>query len=218
MARTRDANSNPNNFIPKSYEELYRYYILGDGRGNSLACQLIRKFVPYATQDESQSLLHDVFLRCFEKKVLDLFDPTKANFGGVIFFVTRSICVNHLDRKTRNPLTGLNGGTLTNADPEDQVFEPGVYSLDKIFGTEAPNYEEEMEARSVVEQLFAWAKSLYEKPAHKRDASLYPLLQMLAIQREPDECSKELGVTVSTIHNWLTVLRQKTREIKEARG
>lgn len=209
------AKSDPaNDYIPKDYEDLYRYYIVGDGQGNSLVHKLIRSMMPHATDDERETLVQDIFVRIMAKDQLKVFDATKANFGGVIFYVTRSIVVNHLDRKGRNPVTGLNAGSLAATDSEDGEFEPGVYSLDRLFGTDAQDQDAAIDAARLVGKLQAWAKRLYDKPAHKRDESLYPLLGLLAEGNDPKECGAVLGVTPSTIHNWLGVLRQKLAEMQ----
>jgi len=202
-----------NNYVPKDYEDLYRYYIIGDGGGSSLCDKLIRSMLPYGTPDEKETLTHDVFLRCMERNVLAVFDPKKANFGGVIFFVTRTIVSNHLSKKSRSPLTGLYGGSLTETDPEDGLFEPGTYSLDRLVETEQPSFVDGLEFKETLQELFDWAEILYKKPRHKRDESLFPLLGLLVQEYDPKECGKELGVTTSTVHNWLGVIRGKLREL-----
>jgi DNA-binding transcriptional ArsR family regulator len=207
----------PNNYVPSDYEDLYRYYIIGDGHGNSLCDKLIRGMLPYSTEDERETLKHDVFLRLLDKQMLRVFDPAKANFGGVIFFTTRTIVVNHLSRKSRNPITGLRGGSLVETHPEDTIFEPGVYSLDRVFGVEDANPEEAIELREVLSELFDWARALWEKPRHKRDESLFPLLKLLADQNDAKECAAALGVTPSTISNWLTILRDQLKSIFASR-
>lgn len=209
----RASRKSANDYVPKDYDDLYRYYIAGDGHGNSLCHQLIRHFLPYGDQDERDTLAHDIFLRLMDKDMITRFDPSKANFGGVIYFVTRTVCINHLSKKSRNPITGLNGGTLATKDPEDDVFEPGVYSLDRLFGTEAPNHEEQLHTVFLLNELTSWAKSLFDKPRHKRDRSLYPLIKLLREQHDPRECGEELGVTSSTISNWMEVLRKQMHEI-----
>jgi len=210
-----------NDYIPRDYEDLYRYYILGAGNGNSLTHQIIRSMIPYSDQDERETLAHDIFLRLYEKKMLDVFDPEKSNFGGVIFFVTRTIVVNHLNRKGRNPITGLKGGSLTDADPdpEGEAFEPGVYHLDRLFVTETADPGEAMYLRKLFELVTEKCKQLKEEahPTAYRDTrnrSLLPLLELLMLECDPDECGEKLGVTASTIHNWLSVLRGMAEEIK----
>lgn len=203
-----------NDYIPKNYDDLYRYYILGDGRGNSLCHKLIRSMMPHATDDERETLSQDVFVRLMEKKMLTVFDVKKANFGGVIFFVTRSIVCNYLDRKGRTPLTGLRGGSLTATDPEDGEFEPGQYSLDRLFAPEIRDVGAEIDAGRMVKKLLEWARDLSSKPAHRRDASLFQLITLLAEGNDARECGEALGVTPSTVHNWLGVLRQKVTELQ----
>ena len=205
-----------NNYIPKNYDDLYRYYIHGDGNGNSLCHKIIRSILSHSTEDERETLAHDVFERVMKSNMLEKFDSDKANFGGVIFFVTRSIVVNHLDRKGRTPLTGLNGGSLVITDPDDEVFEPGVYNLERLFSADVPDTGDALDASKTVRILILWAKGLYDKPAHKRDASLYPLLGLLREGFNPKECGQELGVTPSTVHNWLLVLKAKVFELQSA--
>lgn len=208
------SQDNANNYVPKDYADLYQYYFVGDGRGNSLVCKLIRSMMSHATEEEKEILMQDIFLRIMDKDQLRVFDPTKANFGGVIFYVSRSIIVNHLDRKGRNPLTGLCAGSLRETDPEDGEFEPGVYSLDRLFGSVEPDRAAAYDAEKLISGLQNWARGLYEKPAHKRDASLFPLIGMLAEGYDPKECGQKLGVTPSTISNWMGIIRQKAKELQ----
>jgi hypothetical protein len=212
MPRNSD-KPNPNDYVPKNYDDLYRYYILGDGNGNSLCRQIMRKILPYATPTETEELSQSVAMRLIEKQMLEKFDPQLGNFGGVIFFTTRTVCVNHLSKKSRNPITGLHGGSLASTDPDDGEFEPGVYSLDRLFGTECPDHETRMYTNIVVTELARRARKLFENPRHKRDESLFPLLKLLLSQHDPKECGAALGVTPSTIHNWLAVLKGMAKEI-----
>jgi hypothetical protein len=200
-----------NNYVPSDYDDLYRYYIQGNG---SLCMQIIRHMMPHATPDELETLPQDVFTRLQEKDQINIFDPDKANFGGVIFYVTRTIVCNHLDRKGRNPITGLHGGTLATNEPEDGEFEPGCYSLSRLFGAPAPNYEAQFDARAIIFELMDWARSLYEHPRHKRDASLFPLLQLMADEADAADAAEKLEVTTSTISNWVGVIREKAFEIR----
>lgn len=221
------AKSDPaNDYVPKNYEDLYRYYFIGDGLGNSLVHKLIRSMLPYATDDERETLSQDIMERILKTDQLKVFNPAKANFGGVIFYVTRSIVSNHLDRKGRTPLTGMCVGSLSETDPEDGEFEPGVYSLDRLFGTEKPNQDEAIDAAYLIQQLRIWTGRLKKEvpagregeTAFKRMHSLDSLVLMMAEGYEPDEMGAKLGVTASTIHNWMGVLREKLRELQEALG
>jgi hypothetical protein len=210
------SRASKNNYVPVDYEDLYRYYIIGAGHGNSLTHQILRTMMPFATEDERETLAHDVWLRMFEKKILDVFDPTKSNFGGVIFFVTRTIVGNHLNRKGRNPLTGLKGGSLTTGEAApDATFEPGVYHLDKLFVTETPDPTAVMDLADLFDLLVEECRLLAEKPkSNKRERSLLPLINLLVKECDPEECGEQLDVTPSTIHNWLGVLREMVEEIK----
>lgn len=204
-------------FIPKNYDQLYRHYIKGDGAGGSLCKGIIRKMMRYATQDEVEILSQEVALRCVEKDVLSIFDPSKANFGGVIFFVTRTVVVKHLSKKSRNPITGLCGGYLRDGDEADGEFEPGIYYLDKLFRPEDSIKEDNLSLAGNLEILFEECRFLLVTPRHKRDQNLLPLLLMMAKQCDPQECSDQLGVTPSTIHNWIRELRRMYLELTTPR-
>lgn len=202
-----------NDYIPTDYEDLYRHYILGDGAGNSLCSKLIRSFMKYSDADEQDILAQEVMLRLIEHNMLERFDPEKSNFGGVIFFVTRTVCTGHLDRKGRNPITGLSRGSIVDTEPDPENFEPGVWRLDSIFHVEPPNNEEQIDRKALLTKIFRWAQNLCEVPRHKRDASLFPLLKLMAEEQNPKECGVALGVTPSTIHNWQAVIRRKAVEL-----
>lgn len=204
-------SENPNDYIPESYEDLYSYYIEGP---DSLCSAIIRKKLRHVTDEEIEVLRHDVFVRILEKDLLERYDPAKANFGGVIYFVTRSIVSNHLDRKGRNPLTGLNGGTLVEYDTDEDNFEPGMYNLGRMFSTAVPDYASEIDARDMVARLIEWATELTENGRSKRDRSILPLIELMAEQRDTRECADALGVTASTIFNWIRVIREKAIELR----
>lgn len=200
-----------NDYVPTDYQDLYSYYIEGS---DSLCSAIIRKKLPYVTEEEMEVLRHDVFLRILEKEQLEKYDPVKANFGGVIYFVARSICANHLDRKGRNPLTGLHGGTLVEHDTDEESFEPGMYNLGRMFPTATPNYAAEIDARDMVDRLVDWATYLKDNARSKRDHSILPLIELMAEQKDTRQCADELGVTVSTIFNWIRVIREKALELR----
>lgn len=213
MARRK---SDPkNNYVPTDYEDLYKYYVEGDGSGNSLVHQLIRRFLKHGSIEEKEAMAQAFMERAIDKDIISLFDPSKANFGGVIFFTVRTVCTNYLDRKSRNPLTGLNGGYLRTTSGEDTPFEPGVYNLDRVMGGEDPDYEKALDTKELVGRLLAWAAGMASAPRNKREESLYPMLQMMYLEEStPEECSKKLGVTTSTIHNWRRVIKEKLNALQ----
>lgn len=203
----------PDSYVPKDYEDLYNVYIEGDGKGNSLCQQIIRKMLPYGTPEELENLRYDVFLRILEKDLLKSYDPAKANFGGVIFFVTRTIVVNHLSKKERNPLTGLHGGSLIESSDvgETQVWEPGTYSLDRLF-VQDHGPEKELDAQKLYSRLLDWARKMEAAPQSLRDRSLRTLLLLMREGSTTQECAESLGVTASTVANWKGILKKKAEE------
>jgi len=191
-------------FVPTNYQELYDHYIAGNG-SNSIARTLVRSFMTHGTDDEIETLVQDVFLRCLDKKVIEGYDPKKANFGGVIFFVVRSLCCNLLDRKDRDPLGGLYGGSLVTEDAEDGVFTPGTWNLDR-FTAPARDVASTYEAEEQVAWLVEFTKSAKANPKNKRDESLYPLMLLLVEEYTPVECAEKLSVTTTTVTNWMKYL------------
>lgn len=193
-------------FVPSSYEELYNHYVVGVN-GNSIVRTLVRSFMKHGTEDEMETLTQDVFLRCMDKKVIEGYNPEKANFGGVIYFVTRSICCNHLDRKERDPVAGLYGGSLTTEDPEEGTFTPGVWNLDR-FVVPAQDVAKSYEAAEQVEWLVTFAQQAQANAKNKRDESLLPLLKLLMEEFTPQECATQLKVTTTTVSNWMKYLKE----------
>jgi DNA-directed RNA polymerase specialized sigma24 family protein len=210
-----------NNYVPLNYEDLSDHYIMGhrdpsSGKcGDSLGKMLIRSFLPHSDEDVRKEILQEVFLRLMDKDMLKVFDPTKANFGGVIFFTTRTVCVNYLSRSTRNPLTGLNAGSLSEKVTEEE-FEPGVYNLDALFSTDTPHYEEALDARNLVGKVRRALSHRAEHPGNKRDRSLLPMLEMMNLGMDSKEMATGLGVTPSTIYNWGSYLRELVTELQAA--
>jgi len=187
-------------FVPSSYEELHTHYI-----ESGIVKTLVRSFLEFGTEEEIEQLPRDIFLRCLDKKVIESYDPAKANFGGVIYFVTRSVCVNYLDRKSRDPVGALCAGTLTTEDPEDEVFVPGTWNLERFY-VPGPDIATNYEASELVAWLVKFATTAQENPRNKRDSMLLPLLNLLIEEATPKECAEELNVTTTTITNWMKYL------------
>lgn len=202
MARTS------NDTVPSSYEELYRLFIHDS---DSLCRNIIRKMMPYADDHELATLPMDVWERCVNHDVLKSFDPAKANFGGVIYFVTRSVVSNHLSEKSREPSTGLSAGSLSNGG-EDAEFEPGTYDINKIVQGSNPDVARGVEAAQVIEKLIKWAEGLCENARNVRDAKLVLLIDLLAQEYTPNEAAQKLGVSPSTVLSWTQVIQRQARE------
>jgi len=203
-----------NDYVPKDYDDLYRYYFLGDGDRTGLVYGCIGKFCRTESSEEKQDLACQIFLRCMERNVLKLFDPMKSNFGGVIFFVSRSICVNYLAKKSRDPIAGLKAGTLVMTSSGN--FEQGVYDLERMDDGVDPMAELDVgeHATYLITRLFEWAAERKEDPKVKRDSAFLPLLELMSEGRKVAECGKELGVTSSTIHNWLGIMKKRVTDIE----
>lgn len=188
-----------NQFVPANYEEFYTYYVMGS---DSLVNSLIRSIMPYSTVEEREDLAHGVIVRAMEHRMIERYDPTKANFGGVVFFVTRSVITHHLHHKEHNVLT--NAHTLTNTDAEE--FEVGSYSIERMFGTDSTKA---YEASSSLDAVVKFAKECEARAANKRDRSILPLVQLMAAGYDSKECAERLGVQPSTISNWTAFIRSQ---------
>lgn len=202
-----------NSFVPSNYGELYTHYIK-DGSSPTLVGSLIRKFVRYASDDEEDSLRQEVAERAIKKDVINLFDPSKSNFGGVMFFVTRSVCVNHLSKKSRSPIGELSVGSIVESDSMEDPgeIELGVWRADDIIEPVLDREYDKTEAKILISRLWEIVKEKHSKPITKRDESLKPLMLMMMEQYEVKDCAGKLGVTSSTIHNWISYLRDVLRD------
>lgn len=205
------------NYIPKDYEDLYLYYIAPK---NSLCNQIIRRIIMYSDEGERESLAQDVFLRCLEHKMIEKFDPAKANFGGVIYFVTRTICVNFLNRKSRDPINGLCAGSL---EARDEEFERGVYREEGV-EQEAMHRGEGQDPEGVIvarDQVIALVKATRERKKtakNKRDESLITVVELLFEGYTDEEIAQKTGVTKGTVDNWKSALKQEYGQDREWKG
>lgn len=187
------------NIIPKSYEEMYEVYFKGT---KTLAPTLVRSFLPYMEESERESLVQDVFLRMLEQGILEKFDAKKSNFGGAVFFTVRTIAVNHLDKRQRNPMTGLNKASLQESTEEG---ERGAIALDRLEG-----YSEEKRwiAAEQVAQIMSKAAALEIKGKNRRDRSMKQLLELMLEGYDAQECAERMGVTDATVYNWMKYVQQ----------
>lgn len=207
VAKARDYD-----FIPQSYGELYAHYFKPDSKGSCIVRTLIRRQMRHATEVELEELSNEIFLRMQATNQLEVFDPKKANFGGAVFYVTRSICCNYMDRKGRDPMTGLNGGTLVEADEEADAerWQPGTYDLSKM-QTEQVGTERRFMAKEIVSRLKAWTDALAKNPRHVRDEQLGQLLDLLYEGHDVNECAKRLGRSVTTVTNWVGIIAEQAK-------
>jgi len=199
MSNTND------NFIPANYDELHAHYFAGS---NSLAQQLVRSAIRFTgdASDMREEILQDAFVKLMSMDIIARFDVKKANFGGMIFCAVRSIVGNYMGSRTRNPMTGLHGGSLSETSSDE--FEMGTFTLDRMFATEdVATTASALDAKARIGRLIdvlTWRQAC---PANKRDRNLLSLLQLMADGYTPLECSARLKVTNSTIHNWMTYLQ-----------
>jgi len=194
-------------FIPKTYEELYTHYIAGSGHA-SFCKKLVRNFLPYVEVEEVDNFAHDVFLRCVQHKVIEKYDSTKANFGGVLFFVTKTICCTYLSKKTRDPIGGLRVGSLVEASVEGSK----EITLESLVVDEHEDLKHE--AKDLVEKLTMKVDSIADLGRSTRDKKLKELLGLLFEGYTVEECAAELRVTKSTVYNWLGYLKRLLEEIE----
>jgi len=195
-------------YIPRDYEDLYKAYMRGPG---SLAGTLVRKFTPGDKQEVREELVHDVFLRLMEKDMLRVFDRAKANFGGVIYFVTRTVCINYLKHRMRDPLGARRGPTIVE-EQDLENREVGEVALDKIVLDETTP-ERAVGSREQVERLRARLTNTFRgKRQEFRRVGMVAVLECLGRGDSIEEISEELGVTGSTVRNWVGLLRELLEE------
>lgn len=195
------------NYVPKSYEDLYRHYFTVKG-GKSIVGTLLHGIMRFATEDEMESLMQDVFERMMRGNLLEKFDPAKGNFGGILFVAVRSVAANYLGRKSRDPLGALNAGSLVEST-DDEEFEVGTYSLDRRESGE--DLERATIARDAVARLKVEVAKLVKKADNLRERSLLKVVDLLAEESTPDEIAVALGVSRGTAHNWIARVAEIAR-------
>lgn len=196
-------------YVPRDYEDLYQHYIVGNG--SSLGQVLVRRFVPGESIETKEDLLHDVYVRMVKKDVLKLFDHTKSNFGGVVYFVTRTVCVNYLKKKFHDPITNLKSASLEETSPETEgIKEKGVMYLDRM-ESESPGADAliaAIDAERAVRRLRKEVRLVSGARGKARATRLYRLMDYLIDGCTIKECAEKEGVTVSTIYNWMYYLKE----------
>lgn len=195
-------------YVPKNYEDFYRHYVSVDLSGRSIVGSLMKSIVRYGTEEEMPNLVQDVFTRCLDKRILERFDPTKSNFGGIVFTVVRTIGVNYLARKSRDPLGLLRGGSFID---EDEEWVPGTYHLSRFISLQ-PGPEAETINKELLEKLVKFATEASLNPRNTRDKNLLSLLSLTYEEYTPKECAEILRVSQTTIVNWLKYLSDVVRE------
>jgi len=193
--------TNDNNFVPETVEQMCNHYYLGE---TSVAAQIIRTMMPYSTPDEREDLLQSACARAIEHNILGKFDKSKGNFGGLVYVTVRSVVSTHLGRKGRNPVTGLSAGSIVDSGEE---FEMGEFQLGRMFAVDS-RIDEQITAGTALDDLLEYCKACFREPTNKRDRSLLPLFEFLALGYEPKEVAPKLGVTLSTVHNWMNHLKE----------
>jgi len=189
------------NFVPNTTEEMCEHYFLGQ---DSPAASIIRTMMCHGTAEEQEDLLQAACLRAIEHNIIAKYDGEKGNFGGLVYVCVRSVVSNHLGKKSRNPVTGLCAGSIVENDEE---FEMGQFQLSRVFAVDS-RIDESLTAGKKLGGLYQYCKDRFAKPAHKRDRSLLPLFEMLALGEEPKDCAPKLGVTLSTVHNWMNHMKE----------
>jgi len=189
------------NFVPRSYAEMYAHYFQGS---DSLALSIAKKFCRYSTDDQIEGFVHDAFERGMKGRVLEGYNPEKANFGGVVYFLVRSICVNYLRGKGRDVQSQARSLTLTVAGNEEFSCLDFT-SEEEVKGSSL--VEERVVAEMTVADLEEKTRALSEQGTNKRDKSLYKVVVFLKQGYTPKEVAAELGVTPTTVSNWMVYLR-----------
>ena len=145
--------------------------------------------------------MHDSFERAMKYDVLGKFDEGKSNFGGVVYFVVRSVCVNSMRKKARDPLNF----SLSLVE-ETEEGEKGVISLEVCEGEEGSRLEDKLVAELTVHRLEGVVNGLAKEGANKRDRSLGKMVAMMKQGYTSVEIASELGVTAMTVSNWMKYL------------
>lgn len=176
-------------FVPTTYEDLYLHYFAD--RAGWAAGVVRRYFKGAAESGDLDDLLHDSWMRCRRQELLEKYDPTRGNFGGLIFQAVRSECLNRLGRDERTPTEGAAG-------------------LHEIRGAMEPTQEEDAQAASVLRLLEAVAEEAAEgADPGSRDAKLGQMVAMLLDEATGPEVADALGISKASVCYWRRDLRAK---------
>lgn len=194
---------NTNIAVPADYDELYRLHFMPR---NSFVRSILRRRMPLSSPDDIEDMMMEIIERCIRFDIITRFDPTKANFGGMIFNVIRSVSSNWTARVKRDPVTGLRNNAILDKSPDD---DSKVVALDNLFRDERLGSSFEFSDR--IRSLLEWAESCVRRNENKRDRSMVDFVNLLIEGYTPQEIAEKLGVTASTIHNWRTFVREENQ-------
>jgi len=213
------------NYVPTGYDDLYRYYFVDN---DALCRKIVKKFVRFADRDEVEELVHDVFVRCIKKDVLKLHNPEKGNFGAIIFFVTRTICVNYLDKKGRDPMSNVLRGKFAPfrillGEESNVLADASLYyeeDNDEILELNAVEFERSDEntleptliAKLTVEELYKYMHVRSHKHTSMMDRKLSQLLTLMLQEKTVKECAKILGIGKSTTYKLIKLLQMVCKD------
>ncbi len=174
-------------FIPEDYEDLYTYYFQPSG---SPVRRMVAKKVPYASEEDHEDLIHQVYERMLRFKCLEKFDPMKSSFGWWVFTVVRSVCANYCASVHRTPtrMSVSGGGNI------DNFFNAGI-EADQV---------ETVAAREALGYL-----------VNHVEASGNPELELMLNQMAEGETGTEIAKVLGCALSKTTYWRHRFEEIAE---
>lgn len=92
--------SKRDSLVPGCYAELFTHYFQ-DPKG--WVAGVIRRFFPRLDSDDLDDILAECWGRMHRQELLEKFDPSKGNFGGLVFQSVRSECLTRMTKLKRTP-------------------------------------------------------------------------------------------------------------------
>lgn len=186
-----------NNYIPKDYEDLYNAYFAP----GKLAPVLCRKLLFGRQSQDWQDANQEAYLRLLNTQILEKFDSSRANFGGMVFLACRSACCN----TGRRGAVELNHLSLVETN-EERI--PGAISGNQVPADEGQ--EDRIIAALTVEELRKSAREAKTKGKAKRFQNQEQLIDLLLEGRSREEIAGILKVSRASVDLWVSVLSEGT--------
>lgn len=187
--------------VPSDYGVMHRMYFAGT---HCLAYRLAARLVPHGTSQDWEDLAAAAMTRAIQHKILEGYDASKANFGGVVYFLVRSVCVNYLRYRTHDPIGNLRRETVVHEEGEERDL------LLEVVDSKAPYVEDILTKEEVFRKVEEFSHTRTQIGANKRDRSVEELVGLIKLGAEPEECAQKLGVSIPTIKNWTNYLVENT--------
>lgn len=100
---------------------------------------MCQKYLRGFPREDREDVLHNAYLRMVTGRIPEKFDPTKANFGGMVYLAARCAAIKFLRKRMRE-------GRQAETEEEEQGRETLLETIDERVQREASLQVWEIEA------------------------------------------------------------------------